>query len=192
MVGRPDRQHLGRHRYGLERLALVQRRQLSLDDLVRPRRIARPARAGKITSCQAPFRVPGTFWRPGTIGPQVMGGIGVNVDLTATIDPLTGASMPEGRHKAFRLYGPVTNAAFRPSQPAEGAVLLRPARESMGYAGRQPHVGVRVLGLIGDRTADRLQGRRKPSDPRPAAAARSERGHSREMGTRGAASGSRR
>ena len=54
-------------------------------------------RDGKITSWEGGFRVPGIFWWPGTIEPAVIEGIGVNVDLMATVATLTGASLPEGR-----------------------------------------------------------------------------------------------
>ena len=56
-----------------------------------------PLRDGKITSWEGGFRVPGIFWWPGTIAPAVVDGMGVNVDLMATIATLTGASMPSGR-----------------------------------------------------------------------------------------------
>ena len=54
-------------------------------------------RDGKITSWEGGFRVPGIFWWPGTIEPRVIDGIGVNVDLTATVATLAGASLPSGR-----------------------------------------------------------------------------------------------
>lgn len=54
-------------------------------------------RDGKITSWEGGFRVPGIFWWPGTIDPGVIDGIGVNVDLMATVASLTGASLPAGR-----------------------------------------------------------------------------------------------
>ena len=57
-----------------------------------------PLRDGKITSWEGGFRVPGIFWWPGTIAPAVVDGIGVNVDLMATIASLTGVTMPAGRH----------------------------------------------------------------------------------------------
>ena len=56
-----------------------------------------PLRDGKITSWEGGFRVPGIFWWPGTIVPAVVHGIGVNIDLMATIATLTGTSMPSGR-----------------------------------------------------------------------------------------------
>lgn len=56
-----------------------------------------PFRDGKITSWEGGFRVPGIFWWPGTISPSVEDGIGVNVDLVATVAALTGASLPSGR-----------------------------------------------------------------------------------------------
>ncbi len=56
-----------------------------------------PLRDGKITSWEGGFRVPGIFWWPGTIAPAVVNGIGVNVDLMATIAALSGAAMPRGR-----------------------------------------------------------------------------------------------
>lgn len=58
---------------------------------------AGPLRDGKITSWEGGFRVPGIFWWPGTVAPAVVDGIGVNVDLMATIASLTGAAMPPGR-----------------------------------------------------------------------------------------------
>ena len=54
-------------------------------------------RDGKITSWEGGFRVPGIFWWPGTIAPAVVDGIGVNVDLMATIATLTGTELPGGR-----------------------------------------------------------------------------------------------
>ena len=54
-------------------------------------------RDGKITSWEGGLRVPGIFWWPGTIEPSVVDGIGVNVDLVATMASLTGASLPSGR-----------------------------------------------------------------------------------------------
>lgn len=54
-------------------------------------------RDGKITSWEGGFRVPGIFWWPGTVQPGVIDGIGVNVDLMATVAALTGASLPEDR-----------------------------------------------------------------------------------------------
>jgi arylsulfatase A-like enzyme len=56
-----------------------------------------PLRDGKITAWEGGFRVPGIFWWPGTIAPAVINGIGVNVDLMATIAALAGAAMPAGR-----------------------------------------------------------------------------------------------
>ena len=56
-----------------------------------------PLRDGKITSWEGGFRVPGIFWWPGAIEPAVVDGIGVNVDLMATIAALTGSPMPAGR-----------------------------------------------------------------------------------------------
>ena len=56
-----------------------------------------PLRDGKITAWEGGFRVPGIFWWPGTITPAVVNGIGVNVDLMATIASLTGAAMPAGK-----------------------------------------------------------------------------------------------
>ena len=41
--------------------------------------------------------MPGIFWWPGTISPAVIGGIGANVDLIATVAEVTGASLPAGR-----------------------------------------------------------------------------------------------
>ena len=55
-----------------------------------------PLRDGKITPWEGGFRVPAIFWWPGTVLPAVIDGIGVNVDLMATIAALTGASMPDG------------------------------------------------------------------------------------------------
>ena len=56
-----------------------------------------PFRDGKITSWEGGFRVPSIFWWPGTIQPSVQDGIGVNVDLVATVAALTGAPLPSGR-----------------------------------------------------------------------------------------------
>ena len=56
-----------------------------------------PLRDGKITAWEGGFRVPGIFWWPGTIAPAVINGIGVNVDLMATIAALAGAAIPAGR-----------------------------------------------------------------------------------------------
>ena len=55
-----------------------------------------PLRDGKITSWEGGFRVPGIFWWPGTIRPAVVRGIGVNVDLMATIATIAGVPMPDG------------------------------------------------------------------------------------------------
>lgn len=54
-------------------------------------------RDGKITSWEGGFRVPGIFYWPGTIRPAIIGDIGVNVDLIATIASLTGATLPQDR-----------------------------------------------------------------------------------------------
>lgn len=54
-------------------------------------------RDGKITSWEGGFRVPTIFWWPGTIAPDVIDGIGVNVDLMATIATVTGAPLPSDR-----------------------------------------------------------------------------------------------
>ena len=54
-------------------------------------------RDGKTTSWEGGFRVPGIFWWPGRIASAVVDGIGVNVDLMATIANLTGTRLPEGR-----------------------------------------------------------------------------------------------
>ncbi len=56
-----------------------------------------PFRDGKITSWEGGFRVPSIFWWTGTIQPSVQDGIGVNVDLVATVAALTGAPLPSGR-----------------------------------------------------------------------------------------------
>lgn len=51
-------------------------------------------RDGKLTAWEGGMRVPGIFWWPGTIKPGVVDGIGVNVDLMATIATLTGSQLP--------------------------------------------------------------------------------------------------
>jgi len=54
-------------------------------------------RDGKLTAWDGGLRVPGIFYWPGTIRPAVIDGMGVNVDLMATVAALTGASLPPGR-----------------------------------------------------------------------------------------------
>ena len=54
-------------------------------------------RDGKLTAWDGGLRVPGIFYWPGTIQPAVVDGLGVNVDLMATVAALTGASLPAGR-----------------------------------------------------------------------------------------------
>jgi arylsulfatase A-like enzyme len=56
-----------------------------------------PLRDGKITSWEGGFRVPGIFWWPGTIQPSAVHGIGVNVDLVATIASIVGLELPADR-----------------------------------------------------------------------------------------------
>ena len=56
-----------------------------------------PLRDGKLTGWDGGFRVPGIFWWPGKIRPAVVDGIGVNVDLMATIASLAGAELPADR-----------------------------------------------------------------------------------------------
>ncbi len=58
---------------------------------------AGPFRDGKITSWEGGFRVPTIFWSPGRIRPAVIDGIGVNVDLTATLASIVGFPLPKGR-----------------------------------------------------------------------------------------------
>ena len=58
---------------------------------------AGPWRDGKITSWEGGFRVPGIFWWPNTIKPAVIDDMGVNVDLIATVESLTGATLPQDR-----------------------------------------------------------------------------------------------
>ena len=59
--------------------------------------MAGPLRDGKLTAWDGGLRVPGIFWWPETIEPEVIGGIGANVDLPATIASLTGTALPEDR-----------------------------------------------------------------------------------------------
>ena len=54
-------------------------------------------RDGKLTAWDGGLRVPGIFYWPGTVRPAVIDGIGVNVDLMATVAALTGASLPASR-----------------------------------------------------------------------------------------------
>ena len=54
-------------------------------------------RDGKLTAWDGGLRVPGIFYWPGAIRPAVIDGIGVNVDLLATVAALTGASLPGDR-----------------------------------------------------------------------------------------------
>ncbi len=54
-------------------------------------------RDGKLTTWDGGLRVPGIFYWPGKITPSLIDGIGVNVDLIATIATLTGAALPAGR-----------------------------------------------------------------------------------------------
>lgn len=56
-----------------------------------------PFRDGKITSWEGGFRVPTIFWAPGRISPGVVDGIGVNVDLTATMASIIGFEPPSDR-----------------------------------------------------------------------------------------------
>ena len=58
---------------------------------------AGPFRDGKLTGWDGGMRVPGIFWWPGTIKPKVIDGIGVNVDLAATLASLTGMALPDDR-----------------------------------------------------------------------------------------------
>lgn len=51
-----------------------------------------PFRDGKHTAWEGGFRVPGVFWWPGTIEPATIDGIGVQVDLMATLAAITGAA----------------------------------------------------------------------------------------------------
>lgn len=54
-----------------------------------------PFRDGKHTAWEGGFRVPGIFWWPGRIHPEVVDGIGVQVDLMATLATLTGSTLPD-------------------------------------------------------------------------------------------------
>lgn len=54
-----------------------------------------PFRDGKHTAWEGGFRVPGIFWWPGTIEPATIDGIGVQVDLMATLAGITGAGAPD-------------------------------------------------------------------------------------------------
>ena len=56
-----------------------------------------PLRDGKITSWEGGFRVPGIFWWPKEIQPAVIDGLGVNVDLMATIASLADITLPQDR-----------------------------------------------------------------------------------------------
>lgn len=56
-----------------------------------------PLRDGKLTCWEGGFRVPAIFWWPGTIRPGVIDGIGVNVDLMATLATLAKADVPQDR-----------------------------------------------------------------------------------------------
>lgn len=56
-----------------------------------------PWRGGKITGWDGGSRVPGIFWWPEKIKPAVVDGIGVNVDLMATIASLTHTPLPKDR-----------------------------------------------------------------------------------------------
>jgi arylsulfatase A-like enzyme len=56
-----------------------------------------PFRDGKHTAWEGGFRVPGIFSWPGTVAPGVVDGIGVQVDLMATVAGLTGVSLPADR-----------------------------------------------------------------------------------------------
>ncbi len=58
---------------------------------------AGPLRDGKMTAWEGGFRVPGIFYWPGTIEPDVITGIGANVDLMATFAALTGARLAADR-----------------------------------------------------------------------------------------------
>ncbi len=52
-----------------------------------------PLRNGKGTTFEGGMRVPGVFWWPGTIVPQVVHGIGTAMDLFATFAKLGGADL---------------------------------------------------------------------------------------------------
>lgn len=54
-----------------------------------------PFRDGKHTAWEGGFRVPGIFWWPGGVQPGVVDGIGVQVDLMATLATLTGSTLPD-------------------------------------------------------------------------------------------------
>ena len=54
-----------------------------------------PFRDGKHTAWEGGFRVPGIFWWPGRIQPEVVDGIGVQVDLMATLASLTESTLPD-------------------------------------------------------------------------------------------------
>ncbi len=54
-------------------------------------------RDGKLTGWEGGLRVPGIFYWPGTIPPGTVDGIGVNVDILATVAAVAGADLPEDR-----------------------------------------------------------------------------------------------
>lgn len=76
-----------------------------------------PFRDGKITSWEGGFRVPTIFWSPGRIKPAVIDGIGVNVDLPATVASIVDFSLPKDRtHDSVDLSRTLLSGAASPRE----------------------------------------------------------------------------
>lgn len=74
-----------------------------------------PFRDGKHTTWEGGLRVPGIFSWPGTISPAVIDGIGVQVDLFATLATIANLSLPEDRdYDSIDLSGVLLDGAESP------------------------------------------------------------------------------
>ena len=56
-----------------------------------------PLRDGKLTAWEGGYRVPGIFWWPGKISPELRSDLAGNVDLMATVAKIAGISLPADR-----------------------------------------------------------------------------------------------
>ena len=136
-----------------------------------------PLRDGKITSWEGGFRVPGIYWWPGTIKPAVINGIGVNVDLMATVATLTGSALPEGKvFDSLDLSRTLLHGEQSPRK--EWFYYGQPGDLWAARVGRfKLHFG--VVGVVGYGARDRLAGLREPPDSRSAVAVRFEHRYQR-------------